>query len=541
MGQLESDPILSYEVQDGVTKPSLYSLRSYVAGPLLLVDTSNKEPSGARTLKQKRATVKKSKKVKKSRNNKIIVKNKISNSASVTQDMNANKLVTELTSLMLRPDRPFRVPRPTGALVHACNLKNEILLTPVDASSSLEGVIRVSQTLENHIEIWSPSATTTFSGAIYQNVDFTDYVNFEVDSWLSLASQFENGGKAVFTSTLLPMSGSGYVGWDQTNNRPVENKVYAIPATISAPGAPRTLTFAAIDRHGIVNPGGGLARLLDLQFLDGELVIGSTTDVTLVEGTSTYTTSAYSAGTYVALVFALTGSNTVKVNWDLRDVAGTFTGIIEYKIPLAVSPSYTALIETSRKYCISAFDALLSFEGGNTRAGHVSCALLPEGENLPHDAGLAIETIAKLPQARKYEGQVYKGAHVSWMPDSINQLWLRTLATEIPSQNIWFAFKCPPAGVSQMASLRLYTAANLEAENYSQIYSPIASSNAGFLMEAVVNTYGSMNPCGENPDHMKKIAGIARKVANDPYVQNFAKIAWKAVKTAAPVVASLIL
>lgn len=505
---------------------------------------TNKNSGVASPPKQKPS--KKSKRKGKKIQTKIVVqapKERRNDSGRSVPQAQIDGAVRELVTCILKPDRPFRLPRPTAPLVHACILQNEILLEATDSTAGVEAVIAVRQDLDRHIEIWSPSASLNFTGKKFDNIYFQDYLDFNVNSWVSVPTQLESTGAGHYPSVLLPVSQGTYAGltaFNHTTERFEANKVWAFPMTVTTPGSPRALTVQLTNRAGIINPGGGILRLDSWTLLDGQLVHQASTDITLVAGTVAYTTSFDSTSGWVSFVYALTASDDVKANIVLNDVAGTYTGVIHEVFALANSNDFDTLMETTRKYCISAFDALCSFEGGLSSAGHISCCLLPDGEIMPIVAQLAIDRIAKLPKRRKFEGSIGNGAHVSWMPDSINQLWLRPQTELIPSQTIWIAFKGPPAGDLQVPQMRLYTSANLEAETYSQIYNVVSGCNAGFLMEAIVNTYGEVNPCSENPNHFKKVTDIARNVVKDPFVQDFARLAVKAGKVILPTLIGLL-
>lgn len=190
---------------------------------------------------------------------------------------------------------------------------------------------------------------------------------------------------------------------------------------------------------------------------------------------------------------------------------------------------------------MSAFDALLTFEGGLTSAGHVSCCLLPHAHQLSHDAEQAIAQISKLPDSRMFSGTMKKGGHVSWLPDQLSQLWLRESDdAAVESQVIWFAFKGPAPGNLQECQLRLKTHANVEFENYSPIYAAQSGENCGLLLQAIVDTYGKIQPCSENPNHLKKIADGVKTVTSDPTVRMFANLAVKAGKYILPSLLAMI-
>lgn len=60
------------------------------------------------------------------------------------------------------------------------------------------------------------------------------------------------------------------------------------------------------------------------------------------------------------------------------------------------------------------------------------------------------------------------------------------------------------------------------------------------LMQAVVDTYGNVNPCSANEEHLKKIANITKKVISDPTVQMFANLAVQGGKYILPSLLALI-
>lgn len=181
------------------------------------------------------------------------------------------------------------------------------------------------------------------------------------------------------------------------------------------------------------------------------------------------------------------------------------------------------------------------FEGGSTnQTGHISAALLPNGLSIPPEAQYVIDQLSKYPEERVHKGPIKKGAHVSWIPDVLSQLWLRELSDAAEGQlkppYIVFAFKAPPSENAQPPQFTLYTYANAEFENYEEIYSAQPCNNAGMLMQAVTDTWGACKPCSENPNHLKNIAANVRKIVNDPTVRMLGGLALKAGKTLLPTV-----
>lgn len=450
--------------------------------------------------------------------------------------------VKELVTSALMPSkavRPFKLPRPTAPLVHSVIYQNEIKIEAADPDTGLEGVVIVEQELATTASIYSPAASINIvDGKMVCFTAFPQGNALNANSLYTLPGTLQNTNGTRNYSSARKFAAVGFAvdtyAWNTQTSEWEQGAVWAFENTLQSASHNFLIDFESVS--GTVNEGGGVFEI-HRGTSDGEIfTTAAHTDITVVQGTGSYAETKASDGPFTVFAYNPASPHVLhsaRMQCDNVDI--TYVGQIHHVVPVATSDSFVSLLASSNKYCISALEALLQFEGGMTKAGHVCCALVPAELDIPTDAGECINFVAKLPQVRKYEGKIGNGAHVSWMPDNINQLWLRPkAAAPIPSQKLVFAFQAPPPGNLQTASMRLYTWSNVEFETYDPSYGASAGCSAGMLMTAIVDSYGTCQPCSENPNHLKKVADIAKKVVSDPTVQMFAKAALGAGKVLLP-------
>lgn len=455
----------------------------------------------------------------------------------------AQVALKELVTQIMCPTKPFRLPRPTAPVVHPTLLPTQLLLSSLDADSGIEGVIAVRQDLDNFIEIWTPGAAISVDDGIYGCLarDSDNSMPVLTGFNYSVPGSLRENGVVITASELKDAVGFPSKAWDPDNRRWLDDKVWVFNAGLQA--ASHSYILEGRTTAGVINPTGSTGHLYALNVVGDQASYVAVVNIALTEGTSSYTDSngnTLSTHTSFGIEFG-SGAELETLRIQVSNVDITYSGSLHLSLPIANGSEFEALRDGSEKYCISAFDSLLTFEGGMTKAGHVSCALLPHGLELPHDADSAIDKLSRIPESRMASHPIYLGAHVSWMPDELGQLWLRERDDQrINSQVIWFAFKGPAPGNLQQAQLRLKVKANVEWENYNPIYGAKSGENCGMLMQAIVDTYGTIQPCSENPKHLKKIAEGVKKVASDPTVRMFANLAVKGGKYILPSLLAMI-
>lgn len=448
----------------------------------------------------------------------------------------------ELVTSALMPSkavRPFKLPRPTAPLVHAVIYENVFKVEASDIDAGLEGVIIVEQELATTASIYSPAASISIVDGKFRNFQgYSENTAITANSLYTVPGTLNNSQFTKIYTTSQLYDAVGFMvdcfAWDPHTSEWEQGKVWAFESTLQSAAHNFSIDFES--SSGTVNEGGGVFEIHRGTCDGTNFTTSGHSDITVVQGTSAYSSTISSGGPFTAFAYNPAAPHVLhSVRMDCDNVDVAYVGVVHHVLPAATSSSFQALLDSSNKYCISALESLLQFEGGMTTAGHISCALVPAELDIPTDAGECINFIAKLPQVRKYEGPIKTGGHISWMPDNINQLWLRPKnAAPIPSQKLVFAFQAPPPGNLQTASMRLYTWSNIEFETYDASYGASAGCSAGMLMTAIVDSYGTCQPCSENPNHLRKVADIAKRVVTDPTVQMFAKAALGAGKVLLP-------
>lgn len=453
--------------------------------------------------------------------------------------------IEELVEQIMNPNKPFRMPRPTAPLVHPVNEKFELVLNPVDADSPLQGVIKINQSLDNYISVESPGASIpVVAGSLYAYVDNNDgdtEITLTNGAYYSFPAILKDSTGAKIADTVLKAvdDASGLVpencfAWDKDTNTFKSGLVFVFECAVTS--ASHVTTIGIKDTVQSNKTGYSCIEFNAVEGNQLNSVLLASQNSYL--GTSSPNTATWGTTRWTAVMVTPTADI---VNWfqftmTVTNVSCTYAGTVSAVYPVSSSKSFKALRGTSDKFCMSAFQATLSFEGGIASAGHVSTALVPHGKmNQAHDPETTIALISKLPGVRMYSGPAKLGAATTWLPDRLDQLWLRAEGEGVQdSQTIIFAFYCPPGGSAQPPSFRLKTTANIEFENYDPVYGAMPCCSASQLLAAIVDMYGRALPCGENPKHLKNAWNFAKKVAQDPTVRMFASHALKAGKYVLP-------
>jgi len=474
--------------------------------------------------------------------------NKTQNGAQVTT-AEVDAAIKQFATQILDPTEGFYLPRPAGPLVHPTLYKRELVYTPKDGDSPLELVIKVSQDLDKAITVWSPGASLTVVGGATESLtpEIPAGVLVTGGSFYSFPFGFyDSSGGRLTTSVLSDFRGDYdflVYGWNTEKSQFEKDKVHVGNWAMSNAVA-HTYLVEMTSTTGIKNPDGGTLVNYGLTLSGpGEYTPGNyTRAINLTQGTTSYNDGAAMVSPFTVLYQTPNTVQLQQVIFNISNVDATYTGEVESTLPISGGKSFETIRSTSSKFCISAFSALLSYEGSSgASGGHVSACLLPAEEVMPHIASQAIARMSIFPKKRLYSGKAKQGAHVSWLPDVINQLWLRRQDDPvIPSQNIWIAMQIPAPGVQQIPQVRLYTHFNVEWENYQQEYNARACHNASMFLTAFVDLAGEFEAAGENPDHLKKIGRNIKRIMKDPTVQMFSRLAVQGAKIAAPAILGLL-
>lgn len=449
----------------------------------------------------------------------------------------------ELAGWMLAPRKPGRFPRPTAPVVHPVLKRRIITLKAFSPDEAFEGIIQVKQSFTDHIRIQVKGTQVDFVDADIQCMhNFGSARAITSSDSISVAGVIRKNSTTVVSSTLCPAAGlapGGKTYVSYANGQISTGSVHVFPVTVDS------------DTHtldvSIPTPGGINAGLGNVQLIkgtinaEGKFEAGVHQDVAISAGVTQYANVTFGADTtHIAFMYnPAVDILATGVGIGLSECSGATTSLVQTNLPMGDDTAWNAIINESRKVSISALDALLSFDGGATnQTGRMACALVPYGTPIPETPQAVIDMISRLPDVRSHEGKLGEGAHVSWLPDVLNQLWLRQFEDftqeNLESQVLLFAWVCAPAGSAQAPQVTLDVHANAEFENYNPVYSAQPCCSGGLLTEAVVNTWGSAQPCSGNPTHYAKIARNVKMVMNDPTVRMLGSLALKAGKVLGP-------
>lgn len=194
--------------------------------------------------------------------------------------------------------------------------------------------------------------------------------------------------------------------------------------------------------------------------------------------------------------------------------------------PISEDEVYNTLTAQSTKYRMDAMSLLLQFRGADmSNAGSVAIALVPEGTNLPlGDPAACYAAISKLPYD-KYTGPLKTGAHCFWRPATVRELLFtdnRVRDPQLASNFIVVAWLSPATTAGQPPEVVLKVDSIWEWVFDSQSLPQFRAPFGWSYLEALYASLSMYNPAGENPNHLKKVKEIARKVASNPVVRKLA-------------------
>ena len=160
-----------------------------------------------------------------------------------------------------------------------------------------------------------------------------------------------------------------------------------------------------------------------------------------------------------------------------------------------------------------------------SRYGSVAIALVPESLNLPlDDPAACYAAISKLPYD-KYTGPLKYGAHCFWRPATIRELLFSENNVRDPqaiSNCIVVAWLSPATSAGQPPEVVIKVDSIWEWVYDSQSLPQFRAPFGWSYLEALYASISMYNPAGENPNHMKKVREIAKKVASNPVVKKLA-------------------
>lgn len=433
---------------------------------------------------------------------------------------------------LLNPSCPQLLPCGTGARVFPTYYHREETLQPANTANAFNGVAVLRPHRVSFLTIDTDNGgVTTLSAA---DMPGTELVNSPVEyregRVYSPVFKVTKGTTTYAISQLRPVASDLFWGqndqghWIQGFANVVEGQLGA-----SASANFSNLVFQADDTtsHG------------SLDITIGELDLstgtwGTSARVILAAGTTTSGNFADLAGAHTGYVSyglegtSATGSGTpinAKCAFGSIDFTEIDGNVVVYP-PISEDSVYETLTAQCTKYRMDAMSLLLQFRGADqTNAGSVAIALVPEGTNLPLDDPAACYTaISKLPYDR-FTGPLKFGAHCFWRPATIRELLFtdnKVRDPQLASNFIVVAWLSPATTAGQPPEVILKVDSIWEWVFDSQSLPQFRAPFGWSYLEALYASISMYNPAGENPNHIKKVKEIAKKVASNPVVRKLA-------------------
>lgn len=168
--------------------------------------------------------------------------------------------------------------------------------------------------------------------------------------------------------------------------------------------------------------------------------------------------------------------------------------------------------------------------------GNCATALLPTGVDFPVIPTLAFDFISGLPY-NKMTGPLKDGTHVSYLADDLSQYFFKPIEeSRIAAPVMVAVFRANTGNVSSAVSLQVKVNLMYEWITPNVTRTHLVSPAHAAFFEALIGAItqqcaGNDGLASHNPDHMKKIRDIAKKVSNDPNVRAAATAALRAGKS----------
>jgi len=205
--------------------------------------------------------------------------------------------------------------------------------------------------------------------------------------------------------------------------------------------------------------------------------------------------------------------------------------------PLAAEAGYQTLLQVATQWSITSMSLLVTnMQSDLNNGGTIAAAVVPYGTHISLEPGICYSQVTQLPY-NSYNGQLSKGSHCSYLGERIQDYYFRDVfetdafgLRAIGGPSCYSTGSIPVAG-STVDSCNVRVAININYEFIipSRIYTSVVSNvNLDYfvVMLAALKKYGFTvgSPLvGENPDHLRRIKTIAKKIAADPHVREAAR------------------
>lgn len=163
-------------------------------------------------------------------------------------------------------------------------------------------------------------------------------------------------------------------------------------------------------------------------------------------------------------------------------------------------------VDKLRAYRIVGQSLLLTYTGSSLNNGG-DIAIARVSSTWTPDPGQSVyEAILKLPSTRRYSGMVKYGAHSFWAPETVEDFEPKLYgedydSTEKPTLKIVAAGSLDDTGESVLLQMQTIVEYQTDSPSYASVeYAPPWDS-----FDVALHVLARMNPCGENPSHLKRI------------------------------------
>lgn len=242
----------------------------------------------------------------------------------------------------------------------------------------------------------------------------------------------------------------------------------------------------------------------------GALVAAATVDVSVGPGGSSQGTLAVPAlCTFLGMEYFYIGNldsnkKLVISGSFLAAPAGAQMGLAPSS--RTINLSTLAGVDKLRSFRIAGQSLLLTYTGNMLNNGG-EIAIARVAASWAPDVGKSVyESLVLLPKTRRYVGKVAKGAHCFWVPETVEDFdpklyGLGYNAVERPTYKIVAAGSLDDPTESVMLQLETIVEFQSDAPSYASVSYAPPWNNFDVALYALAN----INPCGENPGHIKRI------------------------------------
>lgn len=460
-----------------------------------------------------------------------------------------NETVTAIKSTVeeaMNPTQASLIPRMPRQPLYPSFYPGSLSLKASNGANPFKGQIVVRPDLDNFIEILTDNGGTVSASAAKLVSNLNPYpIQIELNHFYSVPFRVETSSGTLLQEAILrPVDEDAANQYHYMDDLGVwrTGAIWVVNGTLSSVSTNANFTGVRCTS----NPASGgvtIAQELWLgQFEPTGPQWNTPIETQLVDGTSTYALADLTPGAgffTVAFLATVETANPLYFGFTLNAVDLLLNTTSPVVLPIGPEGSsiYTAIRQRATAYSITRFFANLAWRGSDAYdAGNVASALVPHNLALAEgNPTLLIDEIGRLPY-RKSMTRPLEGAHVSYMPQRVQDLFLTEKGSRIKGNEIVIAFDCPPTGsAGQAAAFLLTWGACVEWEiddpSLPQLIPPWGKD----CYDEIIGVLGDINPASGNPEHLEKIKQAIKAVASHPAVKESAKMALQVAKQGAKV------